>query len=314
MPKKIGRKLIAFLVVVTAAQIYTFNHYNSILSGDSGSVSPPHQTQQTITIADNLLKVYPLCAISEDGTMAAYVDSKNQVNIFDLSTNKLVSTTAENYPVQYIKWIEDDNVFVGVIQSPGTLVLRTVDASGTGMQRDVYTFSELGATDVFKAIAYTLSTNDTYVLIGSDYGSLVYHFDTNNNLTTIDLGGRIIKNIAVTTTGDVLYFEDFADGTFNLLSYTSGTTNLLYRNAALISVLDNTLYYGTLDSNGYVTAVYRYNSTGQPTLIKTLSVPTLASKISVSDDGTVTVNGAPAEASTANTTNATSTNTTNSST
>lgn len=314
MPKKLGRKVIAFLAVITAAQIYTFHHYNSILSGDTGSVSVPHQTTQTVAIADQLLKKYPLCAVSEDGTMAAYVDNKNQVNIYDLTANKVVSTTPEDYPVQYLKWIEDDDVFVGEIESPGTLPLYTVDASGTGTQRLVYTFSELGATDTFKAIAYTLSTNDTYVLIGSDYGSVVYHFDTNNNLTDVDLGGRIIKNIAVTTTGDVLYFEDFAEGTFNLLSYSNGTTELLYRDTALICVVDNTLYYGSLNSNGYVTAVYRYNASGQPTLMKTLKTPTLASQISVSDDGTVSTDGTPTQASTADTSNTASANTTNNTT
>jgi hypothetical protein len=299
MAKKLGRKVIAFLVVVTVAQIYTFQHYNSILSGDSGITAPPKATQETAQTAEKLRAEYPLCAVSEDGTMAAYVDGQNQLNVFNLTTNQRISTVKNDYPVQYVKWIMDDNVFVGEVESPGNLLLKTVDASGTGMQHVIHTFTGLGASDVFKAIAYSLSTNDTYILLGSDVGSLVYHFDTNNDLSTIDLGGRLIKNIAVTTTGNTLYFEDYAEGSFNVLSYTNGSTQLLERNAALITVVDNTLYYGQINSTGYVTAVYQFTSTGGSSLVKKLPSPTLASQIDVEDDGTVTVGEVSTFASTA---------------
>jgi hypothetical protein len=291
---KIGRKIALFLVLVTGAQVYAFHHYNSILTGSihvktnvEQPVKPPSiDTQKEIA---SLTKQYPVSAASEDNTSFAYVDNQNVLYIKDLVHNTILATVNNTYPVQYLEWIGNESVFVGEQESPGVLELKTVDAN-SGTERVIHTFSGLSAADSFKKIAYTVLTNDVYILIGSDTSSVVYHYDTNSNLNVIYLGGRYIKNIEVSQTGNQLYFEDYVSGSFNVLVRSQGSVHLISRNSALISVADNTLYYGSVDQNGLVTAVYKYDdSTGTGVLVSNMQQPTLASEIEITSDGQVHV-------------------------
>jgi hypothetical protein len=291
---KLGRKIIIFLVLVTGAQVYAFNHYNSILTGsihvrtnDVPSVKPPTiDTQKEIA---TLSKQYPVSSVSEDGTTFAYVDSQNVLYIKDLVHNTTVSTVNNTYPVQFIEWIGNESVFVGEKEAPGVLELKTVDAN-SGTERVIHTFNGMSADVGFRKIAYTVLTNDVYILIGSDTSSVVYHYDTNSNLNEVYLGGRYVKNIAVSQTGNKLYFEDYVSGSFNVLVSNQGSVQLVSRNSALIDVQDNTLYYGTVDQNGMVTAVYKYeDTTGTGVLVSSLQSPTLASSIEITADGQIHV-------------------------
>ncbi len=292
--KKIGRKILVFLVLVTGAQWYAFHHYNSILTGAinvktnaTQQVKPPTvDTQKEIA---TLAKQYPINAVSTDGTTIAYVDSQNVLYVKDLVHNTTLTTLKNPYPVQYLEWIGNESVFVGEKEAPGVLELKTVDAN-SGIERVIHTFTGLYAQDNFKKIAYTLLTNDVYILIGSDTDSLVYHYDTNSNLNMVYLGGRFIKNIDVSQTGNQLYFEDYVSGTFNVLVRNQGSIQLIARNSALITVQGNTLYYGPVNQNGLVTAVYRYDSsTGSGVLVENLQSPTLASNIQITQNGQVHV-------------------------
>jgi sugar lactone lactonase YvrE len=116
---------------------------------------------------------------------------------------------------------------------------------------------------------------------------VLYHFDTNGKLTTVDLGGRFIKNIAVTQTGDTLYFEDYAQGSYNVGKLSSnGQLQILHRNCALVGVVGNTLYFGSIDSSGLVTRVYK-NERGGPVLVKTFQTPVRSEDIMISQNGQV---------------------------
>ena len=293
MGRKIGRKIALYVVVLTAVQLYTFHHYNSILTG-SINIKSAGQTEawtpqkvNTQKEINSLQKQYSTSAVSDDQTSIAYVDAQNVLHIRDLVNNKELSSVKLDYTVQYLQWIRNDMVFVGEQEAPGVLSLRTVDAN-TGTLRTIKTFSGLNSSDAFKKITYSALTNDTYILIGSNYSSIVYHFDTNGNMSEVYLGGRFIKNIAVTQTGNQLYFEDYASGSFNVLCRTQGVVQLIKLNSALVDVVGNTLYYGSIDSNGLVTAVYKWEN-GVSTLVSTLQTPTMASQIDVTSDGKVQV-------------------------
>lgn len=221
--------------------------------------------------------------LSANGQLVAYVDAQNVLHIENLTTQKSLSTVSNSYPVDYIEWIGNDSVFVDEKQSGGALLLERVDAN-TGSKQMIHTFSGLLSSDDIVKIAYSTETNDTYVLVGNPNNTVVYHFDTNGNINSVNLGGRYIKNVAVSETGDTLYFEDYAAGSFNIGELPlNGQVNIMYRDRALVGVVGNTVYLGTINSSGLVTAVY----TDQSVLVKTLHNPVKASDIILTNTGKV---------------------------
>ena len=298
MGRKLGRKIIIFVVAVTAIQVFTFQHYNTLLGGSSSSggviAIPSGQTSTTSATSvakqvSALKQRYKFVTVSGNNQFVAYLDSQNVLHVVQLSNGATLSTAANAFPVQYVGWIRNDSLFVGEQAAPGKLVLKTVE-SNTGVQRVVQTFAGLDASASFKTIAYSALTNDVYILIGTSSTSVVYHFNTNSDLSVVDLGGRFIKNIALTQTGNILYFEDHAAGSFNVLYRQNGSVNLISLNAALIAVVNRTLYYGTVNQNGLVTAVYKEdNLSGTKTLVQTLTQPALAASIRVDNNGAISI-------------------------
>jgi len=293
--------MLLFVAIVTAGQLYTFHHYNAILNGTAArsNVPPvktnPTQSAQTAQEIVSLKQQYPTATVSAGGHYIAYIDAQNTLHIRDLSTDKDVATATNLYPVVFVSWAANEQVFVGE-KNNGDLLLKTVDStSGTG--RVIHTFSGFSASATFKKITYSALTNDVYILIGSDYASVVYHFDTNGTLTQVDLGGRLIKNIAVTETQNILYFEDYAAGTFNVLSLDNGQIQVVQRNAALIGAAGTTLFYGQINQAGLVTSVYKEASDGTAVLVSNMKAPVLAGNITITADQHVQVTDLTAKTS-----------------
>ena len=150
-------------------------------------------------------------------------------------------------------------------------------------------------------VTYSTETNDIFVLIEAGGVSEVYHVGTMETVQPVTVPPGYIKNIAMTETGDNLYLEINQGGQWNVVrlyqtSQTSSYTpefqmnwQLVKSNAALIGVVGNTLYYGTVNANGLVTAVYRQTSDGDA-LVKQLSQPALASDIALSASGSIALN------------------------
>lgn len=282
-----------YVVGVTAIEILVFQHYNSLLNrSNQTDITIPttvtkSQSASALAELKKLQQKYPIVAVSDDGTMAAYADTTNTVHIVDLVHHKQLSSVAEQGSVQYLEWIRNDSVFVGVQLSPGTLQLSRVEYN-TGVTQPINTFQGLDATASFRKIAFSTLTNDVYILIATQYSSVIYHYDTNGNINRVSLGGRYIKNIAVSQTGNILYFEDELDGTFNVLYLQQGVLHTVILKGALIEVVGNTLYYGSINSNGLVTEVYKYDdATEQGVLVAALTQPTLAEEITVNQNGKV---------------------------
>lgn len=297
MGNKIGRKLLIFAGVVTVCQLYVFHHYNSLFAGTGGGAqtvkSPSQIASQQKEIAAEIKRLqskYTFVNVSTGDEYAAYLDTNNVLYIEDLQTRKVVSEANNPYKVEYVEWIGNQRVFVGEQVSPGDLELKTVDES-TGTQTIITRFQGLSYNAAFAKITFSTYTNDIYILINTNSASAVYHIGTMSNVSDVPIGGRFIKNIAVSETGDRLYFEDRINGSYNVLYFDSqNVPHLVELNAALVQVVGNTLYYGKINSNGYVISVYKLDANGQSQLISTLPSPTLAADIDITDSGGIQVN------------------------
>ncbi|GLG01271.1 hypothetical protein Alches_13100 [Alicyclobacillus hesperidum subsp. aegles] len=295
MAKKMGRRMLLIALVITVVQVLVFYHYNKLFSSnnlstpDRISSSPSMQRSIAREIA-TLKQKYKFVTPSADDQYVAYLGANNVLHVMDLQTKQDVCEANNPYSVEYVEWIQDERVFVGEQVMPGDLELKTVDVP-SGMQTIVTRFQGLEPDAAFAKITFSTLTNDIYILINTSSTSALYHIGTMSHVTQVPIGGRFIKNIALTATGDNLYFEDYMGGSFNVLYFDSqDVAHLVKLNAALVDVVGNTLYYGDINSEGLVTAVYRYsNQSGQSALVKTLATPTLAANIDITDAGGVTV-------------------------
>lgn len=318
MGKKLGRKIAAFLVVVTPLQLWMFSHYNNILKEPSAaSVQAAEKPQpSTSKIQDAkqelaaLAKQYPTAALSGDNQLIAYVDDTQTLHLKNLTNGSTSTLTQFKAPVVYLHWIGNDRMFVGekyMVSGVHHLTLATVDVQSPE-PRIIKSFSGLSSTTTFKKIAFSPYTNDVYVLLGNAHSGTIYHFDTNGAMTVMYLGGRMIQDVDVGETNGDLFFQDYAEGTKNVLLYQNHATSLIQRNSVILGVVNNDLFYGTLNSDGLVTQVYDYptaesaaqnqtaNTTGAqdtqsgpPALVKTLDTPVDAGRISITDQKQVVI-------------------------
>lgn len=264
--KRLVKNLI-YLGVITAVEVGLFAHYNQLLSvAKTATVAvsaPPVQQQKPNTLA-NINPLQPnLVAISNDGQRLAYVTPSNKLLAVDVSTGKtLYSLQLQMKPV-YLSWIRNDSLFIGTEVPDGNLQdlrLSTITLS-TGQLRLIHVFVGYATDATFRNVTFSPYTNDVYILIASSVASVMYHYDTNGNLTHVHLGGRYVTHAAATSTSAIVYFQDFALGTPNVLMRDHlGNVIVLQRNAALLRVIGNTLYYGKLDSQGNVTQVVSYKA------------------------------------------------------
>ncbi|SIS97465.1 hypothetical protein [Alicyclobacillus vulcanalis] len=310
--RRVGRRFLALAALCTACESLFFYHLNHLL------VSQQVASQQEIQAAMHrraqvelaeLKRQYPGVTVSPNGQYATYVTSDASgwyaVHVVRLDTGAQVSEASNLYPVQYVDWLGNAEVFVGEERSPGNLELNTFYVSN-GLQADetaasVPVFSNLSPDARIVKVTYSTETNDIFVLIDAGGSTEVYHVGTMETIQPVTVPPGYIKNIAMTQTGDNLYLEINQGGQWNVVrlyqtSQTSSYTaefqmdsQLVKSNAALIGVIGNTLYYGTVNGNGLVTAVYRQTANGDQ-LVRQLAQPTLASEIAISTSGSVALN------------------------
>ncbi|QSO51648.1 hypothetical protein JZ785_23060 [Alicyclobacillus curvatus] len=263
--KRLVRNLI-YLGVITAVEVGVFAHYNQLLSAAKTATvvttAPPVKEKPNVLSSINPLQPN-LVAVSDDGQRVAYVTQSNKLVAVDVTTGKtLYSLQLQMKPV-YLSWIRNDSLFIGTEVPDGSLKdlrLSTITLS-TGQLRLIHVFAGYATDATFRNVTFSPYTNDVYILIASKVASVMYHYDTNGNLTHVHLGGRYVTHAAATSTSAIVYFQDFALGTPNLLMLDhSGNVIVLQRNAALLRVIGNTLYYGKLDSQGNVTEVVSYKA------------------------------------------------------
>ncbi|MFD1676487.1 hypothetical protein [Alicyclobacillus fodiniaquatilis] len=314
-----GRLFLLFVVVLTLTQVLFLHHLNRLFNNQEAKTNQEIQQilNPTISLSSRerqiltgLKQQYQGVTVSPDGQYATYVDTASDgtdvVHVESLDTGKQVSEATDLYPVQYLDWLGDEEVFVGEEKAPGELELNAFYVSN-GQQADltassVPEFSELSSDAEITKVTYSNQTNDVFVLVESGGGSALYHIGTMEDVQSVPFSGGYVKNIALSQTGDNLYVEDNQDGTWDVvrLQQTSATSSyspdydvneqVVQTNAALINVVGNVLYFGKVNQNGLVTAVYKEGTKGSTTLVKRLSSPTVASKINVSGDGQITVN------------------------
>jgi hypothetical protein len=321
----LGRKIAAFLVVVTPLQMWLFSHYNGILkepSAPSVQTEPRTNTSaSSISAKDSLQKLatlsqkYPVAALSDDMTTIAYVDAGQDIHVKNLTSGQDTILVQMKAPVVYLSWIGSGLLFVGEkfsVNGSNHLTLATVDLQ-TKEPRIIQPWSGLSSSTTFKKIAFSSATNDVYVLLGNTYNSALYHYDANGGTPTlVSLDGRFVQNVTVGQNNGILFFQDFAEGTKNVLYEQNHVAHLIQRNSVILGVVNDDLYYGTLDSNGLVNAVYDFStampasdsagtantsgntgtldlSNSSPQLVKTLSTPTDASHVNITSDKQIVI-------------------------
>ena len=291
------RRFIAALVLactlVTIGEWALFSHYDALVSGrevvQPSTVQPkPMETLKGIYVQNDNPK---LVALSDDGQLLAYVDPQNVLRAVDTTTGKEVFSKVLNHQATIIDWIGDDSLFVGTQIDEGatkTLVLNTIDVS-TGDVRVIQEFQGFSQDANFQAITYSPYTNDVYVLITGDTSSVMYHFDTNGNMSEVNLGGRYVTNAAVTQTNDTLFFQDQDEGIDNVLKCDNqGNIQLLHSNSRILRVLNDTLFLSVLDNNGNVVRIDEEHD-GVISKFLTLANPAPPDKVFIDDEGHVIV-------------------------
>ena len=264
--KRLTKNLI-YLGVITAVEVGVFAHYNQLLSiakntpvaAVSATAKP---VQEKPTTLSGIHPLQPnLMAVSSDGQRFAYVDQNDKLIAIDVATGKTLYSLQLLMKPAYLSWIRNDSLFIGTTVPDGNLQdlrLSTLTLS-SGQLRLIHVFAGYAPSATFRNVTFSPYTNDVYVLIASQSASVMYHYDTNGNLNHVHLGGRFVTHAAATATTAIVYFQDFDLGTPNLLMLdTAGNITVLQRNAAVLRVIGNTLYFGKLDSQGNVTEVDRY--------------------------------------------------------
>lgn len=310
--RRVGRRFLALAALCTALETLFYDHLNHLLVSQQAASQREIEAAMHRRAQAELLQLkreYTGVTVSPNGQYATYVTSDSTgwdaVHVVQLDTGAQVSEATHLYPVQYVDWLGNSEVFVGEERSPGNLELNTFYVSN-GLQADetaasVPVFSNLSPDARIVKVTYSTATNDIFVLIEADGSSVVYHVGTMETIQPVTVPPGYIKNIAMTETGDNLYLEINQGGEWNVVrlyqtSQTSSYTpqfemnwQLVKSNAALIGVVGNTLYYGTVNANGLVTAVYRQTASGDE-LVRQLAQPALASDIAVSSSGAIALN------------------------
>ncbi|GMA61696.1 hypothetical protein NZD89_18330 [Alicyclobacillus fastidiosus] len=317
--RSLFRLFLWFVVALSGLQICFLWHYNSLFNAQNADAANEIQqmadqssklSPESTHIVQQLKQNYQGVTVSPNGQYATYVESNSDgsyvLHVEDLPSGKQVSEATNLYPVQYVSWLGEEELFVGEQKAPGDLELNTVYVSNGDQANQtaasVPQFSSLAPDAVISKVAYSTQTNDVFVLITSSGSSALYHIGTMENVQSVPFSDGYIKNIAMSPTGKDLYVESRSDGTWNIFRLDQSSTDnadspeylatpqLAQADAALITVSGNSLYYGKINADGLVTSVYRENGNGSSALVKELSSAQLAGDLAVDSSGNVLVN------------------------
>lgn len=277
------------LLIITCIEIGVYGYYNKLFSGLQTTQSVLAQTN---TPVDNLKKLtkekVKIIAISDSQQFIAYVTENNQLNVVNLMTGQQVYSTTDNNQMLYLKWIRDDRLFIGLKAASNELTLRTFQI-GDQQERTIKTWTGVTSTSTFKGITYSPYTNDVYVIIGNANMTKMYHFDTNGNITNVPLMVRYAENPMMFSTENDLFYEDKNNNIYEMQNNNS--TRIFRSNDKLLTVYNDTLYYGKLDSNGNVYEACSYKN-GNFKVLSNLSHTVDPSDIIVNQDGSlIIING-----------------------
>lgn len=315
--KSLIRLFLAFVLVLTGVEYLFFRHTENLLvtqarvaTQEIKQIETTSKARARAALIEKLKQNDEGVTISPNGQYLTYVDKAPNgtyaAHVIDLSTGKQISQATNLYPVQNVTWLGNQEIFLGEQIAPGYLEVNTFYISN-GAQADqtaaiVPKFSGLAADASIERITYSTQTNDVFVLINTASTSVIYHIGTMENVQLVPYNGGYIKNIAMTQIGDSLYIEESSGSTWDVtcLQQTpnqnpdnpdySATVAFTIPNAALIGVNGNTLYYGTINTNGLVTAIYELPKGGKRQLVEKLHEPTLASDIAIDSSGKVQLN------------------------
>ncbi|WP_157071038.1 hypothetical protein [Alicyclobacillus acidiphilus] len=311
-----GRIFVSFVALLTLSQVLFLHHMNRLFYVQEKRTQAEIEqllnpslilSAKAKQILAQLQHEYAGVTVSPNGQYATYLEegATDAVHVESLATGKPVSVATDLYPVQYIGWLDDEEVFVGEQITPGELELNTFYVS-TGQQADVTAgsvpvFSELSSDAQIVKVTYSSQTNDIFVLINSSESSALYHIGTMEDVQSVPYGGGYVKNIALTQDGTTLYIEENIDGSWDVVRLRQESTTSSYSpefdmsqqvvqsNAALLGTVNNTLYYGTVNQNGLVVAIYKEDANGKTALVEHLNSPTMASDILIDEGGHIFV-------------------------
>lgn len=285
------RHIVLSVLVYTVLLFVVLYHYNSLLSSDNNPVlSVSVSGLQTPTAADvpSVTGIgQDLFAISDDGSMLAYVDKQNTLHLIAMNSAGQVSSSqgiSQSYAhkITFIKWIRNDEVIVAS-EGSGNIYISTLNALG-GQMNVIKDFTDIIPGVTVKNITFSPYTNDVYILMGNQNSYGIYHYDVNDVLTQVSLSNAYVSNIESTiTTGD-LYFQDVENGVPNVWIDQNFNPILIAKDAVLINVQNNTLYYGLVNAQGNVEEVERYQA-GSSSLFERLSNPLPAHDLLVNQEG-----------------------------
>ncbi|WP_423799682.1 hypothetical protein [Neobacillus sp. SAB-20_R2A] len=274
------------LVFISALETGVFWHYDNALKAQQSVTASASETStkkkvETPILNKKLLaeEKVKLVSISENQRYVAYVSNNNQLHIIDLEHNTELYSANEEDGINYIKWIRSDSLFIGSKSPKDHLVLKTFQV-GTQKERIITTFTGVTPTSTFKSISYSPFTNDVYTLIGNDTITKLYHFNTNGKMTNVPLRNSYIEKPTLLSTKNELFYEDKSHNIW--LNRNSSVKNI-ESNATILSVYEDTIYYGKLDQDGYVTSICSYQD-GEKQLIDELPTPVSGDHILITKD------------------------------
>jgi hypothetical protein len=286
------KKIIWFLLIVTGIQVGIFSYYNHLLGNGANGPAAAAVSSQTGGSAGEPIKLFDgqtdRVALSDSKNLAAYVDQQNTLHVKDLTSNKEVYTLSNEGKIDYITWIQDNGLLLGIStgrNSNKKLVVKTAMLS-TNSVRTIRTIGPVSSTSKFKKMAFSPFTNDIYILIGNKNISKLYHVGTSGDFKMMDVSSYYIDNVLMASTKNELFFEDVKQGIPYLHSRDEKGTHRIEKNAVLLRAVNDTLYYGKLDTAGSVTSVYKYEQ-GTSNKIVDLNQPVKPDRLLVKEDGTV---------------------------
>ncbi|WCK55547.1 hypothetical protein PP175_06275 [Aneurinibacillus sp. Ricciae_BoGa-3] len=286
------KKIIWFLVIVTAIQLGVFTYYNHLLGNGANGPAAAAISNQTGTSAGDPVKLFngqtDRVALSDSKNLAAYVDGQNTLHVKDLTNNKEVYTLSNEGKIDYITWIQDNGLLLGISTGSGwdkKLVVKTAMLS-TNNVRTIRTIGPVSPTSTFKKMTFSPFTNDIYILVGNKSISKLYHVGTSGDFKMMDVSSYYIDDVLMASTRNELFFEDVKQGIPYLHSRDEKGNHRIEKNAVLLRVINDTLYYGKLDTGGNVTSVYTYEQ-GSSNKIMDLNKPVKPNHLLVKEDGTV---------------------------